>query len=162
MRRFGITIVMGAILCACSTPGRPKTGENARPRLACGESLGGHPPAAHPIPETTPESLTLYSIGPNPRIEASSTQPVLAAGKRWFAENEVIVFRGQRYAKFGWALGARPSRTDPRGTRVALAGEYDGVPVYGEAGADTPPRLLFVQLNASCQFQPYARAPEVQ
>lgn len=75
--------------------------------------------------------------------------PGYAAAAPWMILNEPIPFRGYRYIKYG----------QPRvfgGWEVERAGEYQGTPLFTEAGTgDRLPALLLVPLRRGCEFQTY-------
>jgi hypothetical protein len=78
-----------------------------------------------------------------------SDAPGYAADASWMILNEPIPFRGYRYIKYG-----RPREFGVRG--VERAGEYQGTPLFVEAGAgDGLPALLLVPVRSGCEFQTY-------
>jgi hypothetical protein len=108
-----------------------------------------------------PDTLVLVGLGEQSEVAPAPDTLHFAARKAWYASNEVITFRGRRYAKFGWALGARPPQAGEQDNRVVRTGEYDGVPVFGVPPLEPYPRRIVIRLNA-CQFQPYAEVSEVR
>jgi hypothetical protein len=80
--------------------------------------------------------------------------PGYAAGARWMILNEPIPFRGRRYVKYGRArvLGAR---------EVERTGEYQGTPLFREAGESGDPIVLYVPVLPGCVFQPYQNTANV-
>jgi hypothetical protein len=75
--------------------------------------------------------------------------PGYAASASWMILNEPIPFRGYRYIKYG-----RPRVFLPR--EVEPAGEYQGTPLFTEAGTgDRLPALLLVPVRPGCEFQTY-------
>ena len=70
-----------------------------------------------------------------------------AAGAGWYIQGEPIMLDRRRYVKFGLprVLGVN---------EVARMGEYQGVPVFAEAGM-TRPEVVYVAIRPGCEFQPY-------
>jgi hypothetical protein len=71
-----------------------------------------------------------------------------AAGQRWFVDNEPIHVMDQRYVKTGLPRIIQPQEL----TRV---GEYQGVSVFAQPGAETPPAVLYLPVRPGCEFQAY-------
>jgi hypothetical protein len=71
-----------------------------------------------------------------------------AAGAAWFINGEAVTVMGRRYVRYGLprVLGINEV------TRVA---EYQGVPVFAEAGTAGTPEVLYVPVRPGCEFQPY-------
>lgn len=132
----------------------------ATPEKACVTGTVSHGDSAAQPAST--DTILAFGLGPQPEIRPAPDMITYAYGKRWYEQNEVITVRGKRYAKFGWAMGARRLRPDAPGERVIRIGEHDGVPVYGRPPLEPYPRFILVRLNAECQFQPYAEVSEVQ
>ncbi|HYW12922.1 MAG TPA: hypothetical protein VE871_13270 [Longimicrobium sp.] len=70
-----------------------------------------------------------------------------ASGAAWYIQNEQITVQGRRFVKFGMprVLGVND---------VVRAGEYQGIPVFAEAGAARS-EVLYVPVRPGCEFQPY-------
>lgn len=70
-----------------------------------------------------------------------------ASGAAWYVQNELITVGGRRFVKFGTprVLGVND---------VVRAGEYQGIPVFAEAGAART-EVLYVPVRPGCEFQPY-------
>ncbi|HEY0037493.1 MAG TPA: outer membrane beta-barrel protein [Longimicrobium sp.] len=70
-----------------------------------------------------------------------------AAGAPWFIQGDPITLDRRRYVKFGLprVLGVN---------EVTRMGEYQGVPVFAEAGM-TRPEVVYVAVRPGCEFQPY-------
>jgi hypothetical protein len=71
-----------------------------------------------------------------------------AAGAPWFINNEAITVMNRRYVRYGLprVLGVN---------EVTRGGEYQGVPLFVEAGAMGTPEVLYVPVRPGCEFQPY-------
>jgi hypothetical protein len=71
-----------------------------------------------------------------------------AAGVTWFINNEPITVNGRRYVKYGLprVLGVN---------EVARTADFQGVPVFAEAGATGATEVLYVPVRPGCEFQPY-------
>jgi hypothetical protein len=80
--------------------------------------------------------------------------PGYAAAAPWMVLNEPIRFRGNRYVKYGRArvLGA---------WEVERAGEYQGTPLFREAGESGDPVVLYIPVSPGCVFQPYQNIANV-
>jgi hypothetical protein len=158
MKGYGYTASL-IVLAACATPaaGDAVPTPSHSPAQECGSGDIG---SGRPTIEMS-DTLVLVGLGEQPDVAPAPDTLHFAAGKAWYASNEVITFRGKRYAKFGWALGARPPRAGEQDNRVVRTGEYDGVPVFGVPPLEPYPRRIVIRLNA-CQFQPYAEVSEVR
>jgi hypothetical protein len=77
-----------------------------------------------------------------------------AAGQRWFVDNEPIHVMDQRYVKTGLPRIIQPQEL----TRV---GEYQGVSVFAQPGAETPPAVIYLPVRPGCEFQAYQAEEEV-
>lgn len=85
-----------------------------------------------------------------------------AGDRQWFTGNNPILFRGEKYFRFGMV---RPSEilhdpATPNG--LVLAGSYDGVPVFTDREEGEPPRVVFVPVDEACQYLAYATAEEIR
>jgi hypothetical protein len=76
-----------------------------------------------------------------------ATAPAYAANAGWYIQGEPIMLDRRRYVKFGLArvLGVN---------EVTRVGEFQGVPVFAEAGT-TKPEVVYVAVRPGCEFQPY-------
>jgi hypothetical protein len=76
-----------------------------------------------------------------------------ASGAAWYIQNEQITVGGRRFVKFG----------TPRVLSVndvVRAGEYQGIPVFAEAGAARS-EVVYVPVRPGCEFQPYQTETKV-
>ena len=74
--------------------------------------------------------------------------PPYAAASAWFVRNELLVMGGRRYPKYGL----------PREIQIDLlerVGEFQGIPVFVEAGVTGRPDVYYVPVRTGCVFQPY-------
>ncbi len=70
---------------------------------------------------------------------------------------------GDRYMKFGMPRPPEILAKQADGpVELVFAGTYDGVPFYAERGTLPKPRFIYMLLNASCHFLPYAQEAELQ
>ncbi|HET7462730.1 MAG TPA: hypothetical protein VFJ82_15860, partial [Longimicrobium sp.] len=71
-----------------------------------------------------------------------------AANATWFINNEPITINNRRYVKYGLprVLGV---------TEVTSSTNFQGVPVFVEAGATGTPDVVYVPVRTGCEFQPY-------
>ena len=71
-----------------------------------------------------------------------------AAGATWFINNEPITVMGRRYVRYGLprVLGVN---------EVRRMGDFQGIPVFAEAGMTGTPEVLYVPVRPGCEFQPY-------
>jgi hypothetical protein len=60
----------------------------------------------------------------------------------------------QRYVKTGLPRIIQPQEL----TRV---GEYQGVSVFAQPGAETPPAVIYLPVRPGCEFQAYQAEEEV-
>lgn len=99
----------------------------------------------------TADTLTVDSL-PISQVAPLTGDYASVAG--WYVENESVIFRGNRYVKYGLprVLGIN---------EVTKVGEYQHVGVYAEAG-DTASvaSVFYMPSRPGCEFQPYvADAP---
>ena len=71
-----------------------------------------------------------------------------AAAHPWYANHEPVTFNGRRYVQYGLPLVLGRDE-------VAPAGTSGGVTVFVEAGAASPPEVIYLPVNPRCEFQPY-------
>jgi hypothetical protein len=76
-----------------------------------------------------------------------------ASGAAWYIQNDQITVGGRRFVKFGTprVLGVND---------VVRAGEYQGIPVFAEAGTARP-EVVYVPVRPGCEFQPYQTEAKV-
>lgn len=85
----------------------------------------------------------------------SSQQSQYAAGHNWFIQNQPIMVMNQRYVQFGVPRLFEPGQLNRAAT-------YQGVPVFAEPGAASPPSVIFLPTRPGCEMQPYQREPEIR
>lgn len=154
-------LLFSAALAACTGTGQPRDpGMAVLPSIAdaCtdGADTGRDRRRTADLPASGGDTVFLYSLGKRPTIAPSAAEDELGAMKRWYVEDRVICFGGDRYAKFGWALGTRPREPGQSADTAVFAGTYDGVPVYAGRVPGLSKRILYVKLNDAGQYQPYA------
>jgi hypothetical protein len=71
-----------------------------------------------------------------------------AAVAGWYVRNELIVFRGLRYVKYGLPREIWP-------TDLARVGEYRGVGVFADAADTASIGFIYLPVRPGCSFQPY-------
>jgi hypothetical protein len=84
------------------------------------------------------------------------TTPTYASGANWFVQTDGMRFMNRDYVRFGVS---RLITTPAQLTRV---GEFQGTPIFAEAGATTPHSVLYVPLRPGCEFQPYQLRTDVR
>jgi len=84
-----------------------------------------------------------------------ATGPTYAAGQTWFINNETVTIGNERYVRFGLprVIGT---------TEVTRRGEFQGTPLFIEAGATGTPEVIYIPVRPGCEFQPYQRQAKVQ
>lgn len=71
-----------------------------------------------------------------------------AGAAEWYVDNEPLTFNGRRHVRYGL----------PRvlGTfELTRVGEYRGVPLFAEKGAEHTSDIKYVPVRPGCEFQPY-------
>jgi hypothetical protein len=71
-----------------------------------------------------------------------------AAGASWFINNEAITVMNRRYVRYGLPRVLAVNE-------VMRSGEYQGIPLFAEAGMTGTPEVLYVPVRPGCEFQPY-------
>jgi hypothetical protein len=118
------------------------------------------PPPPNPMREIrvcVVENGTLREVTAMYNTQSGDTtvngQPMMAgmgyaAGATWYINNEPITVGGRRYVRYGLprVLGVN---------EVTRSADYQGVPVFTEAGAMGTPEVLYVPVRPGCEFQPY-------
>ncbi|HEX9938901.1 MAG TPA: outer membrane beta-barrel protein [Longimicrobium sp.] len=81
------------------------------------------------------------------RLAHAPSAAPYASDAAWYVHNEPITVRGRRFVKFGMprVLGVND---------VVGAGEYQGIPLFADAGAARPD-VVYVPVRPGCEFQPY-------
>jgi len=85
-----------------------------------------------------------------------ATAPTYAAGANWYVTTDQMRFNNREYVRFGVS---RLITTPAQLTRV---GEFQGTPIFAEAGAMAPYQVLYVPLRPGCEFQPYQLRTAIQ
>lgn len=76
-----------------------------------------------------------------------ATGPSYAGGAAWYIQGDAITLGGRRFVKFGLPRVVGVGE-------VTRSGEYQGVPVFAEAGMARPD-VVYVAVRPGCEFQPY-------
>lgn len=71
-----------------------------------------------------------------------------AAGTPWYINHEPLVVGNRRFTKYGL-----PRRLPAR--ELQPAGQFNGIPVFVEAGMTGPASVYYVPVRPGCEFQPY-------
>ena len=71
-----------------------------------------------------------------------------AARTGWFMNNRPVSFMDRSYVRVGL------TRIIPSEELIRI-GEYQGIPLFGEARTGAPPDVLYVPVRPGCEFQPY-------
>ncbi|CAN5688499.1 hypothetical protein BH23GEM6_BH23GEM6_05340 [soil metagenome] len=85
-----------------------------------------------------------------------ATAPMYAAGANWYVTTDQMRFNNREYVRFGVS---RLITTPAQLTRV---GEFQGTPIFAEAGAMAPYQVVYVPLRPGCEFQPYQLRTAIQ
>jgi hypothetical protein len=85
-----------------------------------------------------------------------SAAPAYAAGANWYVTTDQMRFNNRDYVRFGVS---RLITTPAQLTRV---GDFEGTPIFAEAGATAPHDVLYVPLRPGCEFQPYQLRTAIQ
>jgi hypothetical protein len=88
------------------------------------------------------------TVSGRPFSEAYPAATGYAAGTTWFIDNEPIRVNGRVYVKYGLprVLGVN---------EVIRTADFQGVPVFTEAGARAKTEVVYVPVRPGCEFQPY-------
>jgi hypothetical protein len=77
-----------------------------------------------------------------------ASAPNYAVGASWFIGSSELKFDNREWVKYGVARVVQPPQ-------LQRAGEFQGTPVFAEAGATAPFTILYVPVRPGCEFQPY-------
>lgn len=77
-----------------------------------------------------------------------ATAPNYAAGVNWFIQSSDMSFADREWVKYGVSRVVQPTQLQP-------AGEFQGTPVFAEAGATAPFEIVYIPVRPGCEFQPY-------
>jgi len=77
-----------------------------------------------------------------------ATAPNYAVGANWYVQQQEIMFNQRNWVPFGVTRIIQP----PNLQRV---GEYQGTPVFAEAGRTAPYEVVYIPVRPGCEFQPY-------
>lgn len=77
-----------------------------------------------------------------------ATVPNYAAGANWFLQSSEISFMDNTHVKYGVTRMITPSQ-------LQRVGEYQGTPVFAEAGTSSPWEVVYLPVRPGCEFQPY-------
>jgi hypothetical protein len=157
MRSTIIPLLAAALVAACG----PRTMPEA-PRPAPAESAGRSASNEGPVCVVRDGALEMIPVRIDPvrgdtvtvdgrRLSDVSPASGYAAGADWYQRNEVIVFRGDRFLKYGIPRQLTPAD-------VVRIGEYRGVPVFTEAGLAGKLDFIYIPDEPGCSFQLYTVA----
>jgi hypothetical protein len=90
---------------------------------------------------------TLLDGQPFSRVHAAEARPY-AAGSEWYINGEMLPFHGWRLAKSGLPRVIQPDL-------LQRAGEFRGIPLFGEAGVSGIPDVVYVPVRPGCVFHAY-------
>jgi hypothetical protein len=85
----------------------------------------------------------------------SSAAPAYASSENWYIRSVPMTFAGRKYVKFGL-----PRVLDA--AQLTRVGDFSGVGVFAETGAEAPQEVLYVPLRPGCEFQPYQQQATIQ
>ncbi len=77
-----------------------------------------------------------------------ATLPNYAVASTWFLQSDEIRFMDREHVKFGVTRVIAPAQ-------LQRVGEYQGTPIFAEAGRTGPFELVYVPVRPGCEFQPY-------
>ena len=80
--------------------------------------------------------------------EAYPSERGYATRTGWFMNNRPVSFMDRSYVRVGL------TRIIPSEELIRI-GEYQGVPLFGEARTGSPPEVLYVPVRPGCEFQPF-------
>jgi hypothetical protein len=98
----------------------------------------------------TNETLVAVNGERRPIAEVYPEDGSLAKGADLAVRDEPIKFGEREYLTFGLPRAVSPSD-------VVRAGEVDGVSVFHETGAESPPEVIYIPVAAGCMAQPFQR-----
>lgn len=87
-------------------------------------------------------------VGGRPFAEVYPETVGYAGAAAWYVDDEPMTINGRRHVKYGVPrlLGVH---------ELTPVGEYRGVPVFVEKGADARADIKYVPVRRGCEFQPY-------
>jgi hypothetical protein len=158
-------ILLLALSCAaCGTGARAETGPAPAPApppvnppatVVMSERMVQTMPVCVADGEGMREVQTQYNvltgdtlIDGRPLSAMYPTDSGYAAAADWFVQNEVLILDGRRYVKYGLPRALGPGD-------VTRMGEYRGVPVYAQRGAEQDGAVRLLLVRPECIFQPY-------
>ena len=98
----------------------------------------------------TNETLVAVNGERKPIAEVYPEDGSLALGADLAVRDEPLKFGEREYLTFGLPRAISPSD-------VVKAGEVDGVSVFHETGAESPPEMIYIPVAAGCMAQPFQR-----
>ena len=98
----------------------------------------------------TGETVVAVNGERKPIAEVYPELDFLAAGAELADRDEPIEFGDREYLKFGLPRSVSP-------TEVTRAGAFQGVSVFHEVGADSPPEVIYIPVAGGCTAQPFQR-----
>jgi hypothetical protein len=82
--------------------------------------------------------------------------PDYAAGTTWYVNGDEVRLQDRDYVRFG------VPRLITGTTQLQRVGDFEGVGVFAETGAETPYPVLYVPLRPGCEFQPYQLRDQIR
>lgn len=98
----------------------------------------------------TGETMVAVNGERRPIAEVYPEMDFLAAGAELAERDEPITFGDREYLKFGLPRTVSPAE-------VTRAGEFQGVSIFHDAGAESPPEVIYIPLASGCTAQPFQR-----
>lgn len=82
--------------------------------------------------------------------------PDYAAGTTWYVNGDEVRLEDRDYVRFG------VPRLITGTTQLQRVGDFEGVGVFAETGAEAPYPVLYVPLRPGCEFQPYQLREQIR
>jgi len=98
----------------------------------------------------TGETMVAVDGERKPIAEVYPETDFLAPGAELAERDEPIKFGDREYLKFGLPRSVSPAE-------VTRAGEFQGVSIFHEVGAESPPEVIYIPVASGCTAQPFQR-----
>lgn len=104
---------------------------------------------------STGDTMVMVAGQEQPFSQAYPSTTGYASGQSWFINSDPITFNRRRFVKFGLPRVVSAEQ-------LTRSGEYQGVSVFTEAGAEAPFQVIYVPVRTGCEFQPYNAETEIR
>lgn len=85
-----------------------------------------------------------------------ATAPQYAGGATWYINNDDVRLQERQYVRFG------VPRLIGNTTQLQRVGEFQGVTLFAETGAEAPYSVLYVPTRPGCEFQPFQLREQIR